>query len=132
MNVWGLETRTETLLRPLRLPVRLWIGHRPRALSPANAFFENVHRDVGLLFRDDQWRAQPKRIRPGTQDQQPFVKRGIDDRVAQLGSGCALLFGPDDLDTDHQPAAAHIAHQWYRARPLAQALHHVLADLFRV
>src|SRR6266852_5069605 len=97
-----------------------------------DGLLESIDCDIGFVFgRDQRWR-NANRARAATQEQNAAFEGQFDDMVA-LGGGVLLcLLVLDDLNADHQPAAANIAHQLVFVWPGGDSLQYVIADFGRI
>src|SRR5271154_7029725 len=77
-----------------------------------DALLEDVEGDIGLLLVDDEGRAEADAGFAAAEDEQAALEGEIDDLVAHGAGGCAgflvFLSTLDDLDADHQTAAADV------------------------
>src|SRR5260370_16093069 len=90
-------------------------------LHDSDALFKHIHRDVRLLFGDDERRRDANRVLTRTQEQDTALECQLDDAIALLmGFGASLLVG-DDLHTSHQTPAAHGADDGLRLYPVASS-----------
>jgi hypothetical protein len=91
-----------------------------RDFHQGQRLFENIEGNHGLVFVDDQWRAEPERGFSAAQHHQAAFKGQGLNLVAQRRSRFAGGFVQHQLDTDHQAAPAHIADQRVSCLPAAQ------------
>ncbi len=85
------------------------------------------HRLIHVLARDHQRRNETQRADAARQQEQTVVEGACQDSLAQIGSRLARHRISDQLGTDHQPLAAHIAYAIQLLLQLPQALHEVSA-----
>src|ERR1019366_298765 len=96
--------------------------------SNRNALFQHIHRDVGLLAAHDERRSDADAVRPTSQEKHAALERKLDDAITFRTALRLGFFVGDNLDSDHQAAAADVAHQIEPLRPIGDALHDVLSD----
>lgn len=73
-----------------------------------DTLFENVKSDVGLVLINDQRRTQADAGFAAAEDEQAAFEGEVDDFVAHGPDRCTGFLIFDDLDTDHQAAAADV------------------------
>ena len=93
-----------------------------------DALVKHVHRNLRLIFGDDEWGSDADRAWPTTEEQNAAFEGELNDAVALFGG---VLFGDfvlNDLNADHQTTPSDIAHQPVLAWLIRHALQHVIPD----
>ena len=89
-----------------------------------DAVFEDVEGDVSLWLVDDERWAEADAGFAAAEDQEAAFEGEVDDLVAHGAGGRAGFLIFDDLDTDHEAAAADFADDGVFGDPGAEALKH--------
>src|SRR5579863_3494330 len=97
-----------------------------------NRFFQRIHGDFSFILGDDQRRRDADGARAATQEENSAFEGELHDFVALLGGIFFGLLVFDDLNADHETAAAHIADYAVPVRPAFHALEHVIANFSAV
>ncbi len=87
-----------------------------------DAFFQHIHRNVGLLFADHQWGRDANCIRTAAQQEDSTLERQIDNTVAFNSARRPRLLVGDDLNANHQAPTTNVANQVNALRPIRQSL----------
>src|SRR5947209_8458849 len=90
-----------------------------------DALVEYTHGDLSFVPGHDQRRTYPNRAWPAAEKQDATLESHLDNAVALGGSVLLRRFVLDHINSDHQPAPAHIAHQLQFRWPIRHALQHV-------
>src|SRR6266849_9618157 len=98
----------------------------------ADAGFQGLQGEVGLLFVDDQRRGEADSVGAGAEDEQALVEGEVDDRAAQVGGFFLSALVADDFDADHETAAANVAHDFEFFGPVGHAREEIVAHAARV
>src|SRR5882757_7866237 len=94
-------------------------GLRMLLLCLRYALLEDIKANGCFVLVQGKRRSQADRSFSAAQQQKSLLKRQGDDAVAQHGCGFAGLLALDDLNPDHQPSAADVAHDRVPRRPVA-------------
>src|SRR5260221_12736487 len=78
----------------------------------ADAGFEGLQGEVGLLFVDHERRREADGVGAGAEDEQAFVERQIDYGIAEGGGFFLGALVVDDFEADHQPPGADLADRY--------------------
>src|SRR5690242_10231743 len=99
-------------------------GDRAFLLRCGDAILENVERDIGFTLVYNQRGREPDAVFAAAENQKAALEGEIHDAITQLrrSLACRLIF--DDLDADHQTAAANIADDGVLFYPALQTRAH--------
>src|SRR5271170_3028734 len=93
-----------------------------------DALLEDVEGDVSLLLVDDERGAETDAGLAATEDEEAALEGELDDLVAHGSGGGAGFLIFNDLEADHQAAAADFTNGEVFCDPRTQALEHLFAD----
>src|SRR5215469_15356830 len=96
--------------------------------SQRNAHLEDVEGYVGFLLVDDERRAEADGVFAAAEQQKAIVEGEVDDSVAERAGRFARDAVLDDLDCEHEAAAAGVANDSVLRGPGFEAFEGGCAD----